>query len=625
MTAQLFTNDTQAIFWNNNTKAIQQMLDYGYICRRETPSVAAIVHPTTQTSVQKFFFGPREVVIPVVKTTEEAVRRFPEADVFLNFASFRTAYDVTMDSLKYKSLKTIMVTAEGIPERLARTMVIKAKEAGKLLIGPSSVGAITPGSFKIANIGGTMDNIVKTKLHRPGSAGLVTRSGGLFNELANIVSINANGLAEGVAVGGDRYPGSTFIDYIRMMEKNDKVRYIILLGEVGGTDEYDVIEAVKNGEITKPIIGWSLGTVAAHFASEVQFGHAGAKANSNSETAVAKNKAMRNAGIQVPDTFNELPKLINEVYNQIKDQISEDVTTKTTKSETDAVTTDEQLPEIPEDYTAAKKSGKIRKQTNFICTISDDRGEEAVYAGFPISSVATPDTGFSIGDVLALLWFKKRYPKWASDFIETVIKTVADHGPAVSGAHNARVTARAGKDLISSLVSGILTIGPRFGGAIDGAAKHFKHGKDENMSPHAFVDYMKQEGLAIPGIGHRIKSTKNPDLRVESLKKFAKDNFPDTLTLNFALEVEKVTTSKKPNLILNVDGAVGVLLVDMWKNLNYSDKEIEQLIDSGALNAFFVLGRTIGFIGHVLDEKRLNMPLYRHELDDILYDVELAE
>ncbi|MGK3945756.1 flagellar biosynthetic protein FliR, partial [Streptomyces caeruleatus] len=56
-------------------------------------------------------------------------------------------------------------------------------------------------------------------------------------------------------------------------------------------------------------------------------------------------------------------------------------------------------------------------------------------------------------DQETLLWFKKRYPKWATNFIDTIMKTVADHGPAVSGAHNARVTARAGKDLISCLVT----------------------------------------------------------------------------------------------------------------------------------------------------------------------------
>ena len=227
--------------------------------------------------------------------------------------------------------------------------------------------------------------------------------------------------------------------------------------------------------------------------------------------------------------------------------------------------------------------------------------------------------------MITLLWFRRRYPQWASAFLETVIKTVADHGPAVSGAHNARVTARAGKDIISSLVTGLLTIGPRFGGAIDGAAKYFRLGVDKGLPADEFIDYMAEQGMVIPGIGHRIKSVRNPDLRVEGLKRYAARYFPATRLLDYALDVEQHTTKKKDNLILNVDGAVGVLMVDMWRGLGYSEEDIDQFIDSGTLNAFFVLGRSIGFIGHILDEKRLNMPMYRHPFDDILYDVPAVE
>ncbi|MCI0500775.1 MAG: ATP citrate synthase, partial [Epsilonproteobacteria bacterium] len=451
--------------------------------------------------------------------------------------------------------------------------------------------------------GGTIENIIQSKLHRCGSCGLVTRSGGLFNELSNIISINADGIAEGVAIGGDRFVGSVFIDNMLRMEKNPDVKYMVLLGEVGGTEEYKVIEAVKAGKITKPIIAWCIGTIAKHFSSGVQFGHAGASANADAETAAAKNVAMAEAGFYVPSSFNELPNKIAEVYGNLKAEGT--------------------IGEIAEP--ALRTVPKVRRSKEFICTISDDRGDEATYAGFPISSVATPDTGKGIGDVISLLWFKKQYPKWATEFIETVIKTVADHGPAVSGAHNAKVTARAGKSVVESLVTGLLTIGPRFGGAIDGAAEHFKYAHDNNLTPAEFLNHMKKLGIPIPGIGHRIKSLRNPDLRVVGLKKFAAEHFPSTPLLDYALTVEQLTTSKKDNLILNVDGTIGILMVDMWRALGYSEEEINEFVSSGTLNAFFIAGRTIGFIGHVLDEKRLAMPMYRHPMDDILYQVDMAE
>jgi ATP-citrate lyase alpha-subunit len=601
--SRLFTKDTQAIFWNNNKSAIQRMLDYDYVIKRETPSVAAIVAPTSSNKFEKFFWGGDEIMVPVYRSTAEAKEAHPNADVLLNFASFRTAYNVTTEAVNMGGFRVIMITAEGIPERLSRKMIAEAREKGVTVIGPATVGAISPGAFKIANVGGTIENIINSKLHRAGSCGLVTRSGGLFNELSNIIAINADGIAEGVAIGGDRFVGSVFIDNLLRLEENPDVKYMVLLGEVGGIEEYKVIEAVKSGKIKKPIIAWCIGTIAKHYSSGVQFGHAGASANDDRETAEAKNNAMREAGIHVPKTFNDLPAEIAGVYNQLKAEgIIEEI----------------EEPEI-------NKIPAYRRPRQFICTISDDRGEEATYAGFPISSVALPETGKTIGDVVSLLWFKKQYPRWAVDFIETVIKTVADHGPAVSGAHNAKVTARAGKSVVESLVTGLLTIGPRFGGAIDGAAKYFKYADDNKLSPKEFISYMKKQGVPIPGIGHRIKSLKNPDLRVTGLMNFAAENFPATPLLDYAKQVEQLTTSKKENLILNVDGTIGILMVDMWRALGYAEEEINEFIESGTLNAFFILGRTIGFIGHVLDEKRLAMPMYRTPWDDILYQVEKAE
>eukprot|EP00971_Amphidinium_carterae_P316194 6285106-Amphidinium_carterae.1 len=97
------------------------------------------------------------------------------------------------------------------------------------------------------------------------------------------------------------------------------------------------------------------------------------------------------------------------------------------------------------DYTWAKKLGMVRKPANFISSISDDRGDELKYAGVTISDVFSKDIG--IGGVLCLLWFRKQLPAHCAKFIEMVLMVTADHGPAVSGAHNTIVSARAGKDL----------------------------------------------------------------------------------------------------------------------------------------------------------------------------------
>jgi ATP citrate (pro-S)-lyase len=244
---------------------------------------------------------------------------------------------------------------------------------------------------------------------------------------------------------------------------------LVLFGEVGGTDEYDVCDALKAGRITKPVIAWCIGTCAGAFAFEVQFGHAGACARGKGETAADKNRAMAEAGAVVPKSFAEFGVKINEVYTSL------------VKAGEMPTISEPEVPKVPMDYTWAKRLGMVRKPASFISSISDDRGEELLYAGMPISEIFSEDLG--VGGVLGLLWFRKRLPPYAAKFIEMILMVTADHGPAVSGAHNTIVASRAGKDLVSSLASGLLTIGPRFGGALDGAATMMTSASDSGTPP----------------------------------------------------------------------------------------------------------------------------------------------
>ena len=97
------------------------------------------------------------------------------------------------------------------------------------------------------------------------SVAYVSRSGGMSNELNNIISKATNGVLEGVAIGGDRYPGTTFMDHIMRYQADPDVKMIVLLGEVGGVEEYEVCEALKNGRISKPLVAWCIGTCAGWY------------------------------------------------------------------------------------------------------------------------------------------------------------------------------------------------------------------------------------------------------------------------------------------------------------------------------------------------------------------------
>jgi ATP citrate (pro-S)-lyase len=104
------------------------------------------------------------------------------------------------------------------------------------------------------------------------------------------------------------------------------------------------------------------------------------------------------------------------------------------------------------------------------------------------------------------------------------------------------------------------------------------------------------------------------------VKDFVFANFPNSDIVKYAVEVENITTAKKENLILNVDGVVGAAFVDLLRGCGaFSRQEAEEYIKIGTLNGLFVLGRSVGFIGHYLDQKRLKQGLYRHPWDDISY------
>jgi len=602
---QLFSADTQAVFFNWKEKPVQRMLDFDFLCGRNTPSVACIVQPGS-SGFQKVFFGDQEIAIPMYSNTSEAAQKHPKADVFINYASYRSAFESTMDALQQPTIRVAAIIAEGVPEKDTKKIIAFARANNKVIIGPATVGGVQAGAFKIGDTAGTLDNIIACKLYRPGSVGFVSKSGGMSNEMYNVLARATDGLYEGIAIGGDTFPGSTLSDHCIRYQNIPQIKMIVVLGELGGRDEYSLVDALKAGKVTKPVVAWVSGTCAKLFKSEVQFGHAGARSGGEEDSAQAKNAALKAAGAIVPESFEGLEEAVRVTFEQL---VADGVLTPSP---------DVEVPEIPMDLATAVKLGKVRAPTHVVSTICDDRGEEPTYYGVTMSELI--EGGYGVGDVLSLLWFKRKLPKYATKFMEMCVMLCADHGPCVSGAHNSIVTSRAGKDLVSCLVSGLLTIGPRFGGAIDDAARCFKSAVERKLIPSDFVEGLKKQGKRVPGIGHRIKSKDNRDMRVELLQNYAKKFFPATKHLEYALRVEEYTLAKAANLVLNVDGCIAALFLDLLASSgSFSQKEMDEVINIGYLNGLFVLARSIGLIGHSLDQKRLAQPLYRHPWEDVLY------
>ena len=99
-----------------------------------------------------------------------------------------------------------------------------------------------------------MDNTISSKLYRPGSVAYVSKSGGLSNKHNHILTHTTNTMYDGIAIGGDHYAGTAFIDCMLCYKSDPKCKMLVSLGEVGGVEDYCVIEAVKSGQIKELII-----------------------------------------------------------------------------------------------------------------------------------------------------------------------------------------------------------------------------------------------------------------------------------------------------------------------------------------------------------------------------------
>ena len=180
------TKSTQCVVYGLQIRAVQGMLDFDFMCKREKPSVSCMVFPFSGNHYSKLYWGTEETLIPVYTSIAEAVKKHPDVSVMINFASFRSVYDTVMETFEYNdTIKTVAIIAEGVPESQTRRIIQIAKEKGVGLIGPATVGGIKPGAFRIGNTGGMLDNIIMSKLYRPGSVAYVSKSGGMSNELNN--------------------------------------------------------------------------------------------------------------------------------------------------------------------------------------------------------------------------------------------------------------------------------------------------------------------------------------------------------------------------------------------------------------------------------------------------------
>jgi succinyl-CoA synthetase alpha subunit len=188
--------------------------------------------------------------------------------------------------------------SEGIPTLEMTKVVDYVRRKKARLVGPNCPGVITPGQAKVG--------IMPGRIHTPGPVGVVSRSGTLTYEVVYHLTQRGLGQSTCIGIGGDPIIGTTFIDALKLFQADKLTRAIVLIGEIGGTDEEEAAEFVRRF-VTKPVVAFIAGLTAP---PGKRMGHAGAIIAGGTGTAKEKIAAFEAVGVPVAKTPSEIGELV---------------------------------------------------------------------------------------------------------------------------------------------------------------------------------------------------------------------------------------------------------------------------------------------------------------------------
>ncbi len=233
---------------------------------------------------------------PVFDTVADAVDA-TGANVSIIYVPARFAPDAIYEAVD-AGIPFVVCITEGIPVADMVAVYAYVNDKGSRLLGPNCPGLITPGDAKVG--------IMPGFIHTPGPIGLVSRSGTLTYEVVDALTRDGLGQSTAIGIGGDPIIGTSFVDALTLFEADPATEAIVLIGEIGGSDEEAAAEFIA-AHVTKPVVGFIAGRTAP---PGKRMGHAGAIISGGTGTAAEKVAALEAVGVRVADRPSAVPGLV---------------------------------------------------------------------------------------------------------------------------------------------------------------------------------------------------------------------------------------------------------------------------------------------------------------------------
>lgn len=301
-----------AILVDKNTKVLVQ----GITGREATTFTLSMVEYGTQVlaGVTPGKGGQDVYGIPVYNTVKEALAAHPEINTSIVSVPPAFTKDATMEAVD-AGIKFISVFTERIPRKDVCQMIEYAKQRRARIVGPNSLGMASPGKGKLGAIGGPADEFKKAYLE--GNVAILSRSGGMLTETASLLAQNGIGISTAINIGGDPVIGSTFVELLPLLREDPETKLVVLFCEPGTSSEERLSEWVKEVNYPKPIVAFVTGGFVDNMPG-MHFGHAAVIVEGNTGSARGKKAAMREAGITVVDTHDQIAPAVKKLLAEVK-------------------------------------------------------------------------------------------------------------------------------------------------------------------------------------------------------------------------------------------------------------------------------------------------------------------